>query len=216
MISFNSITEWKDYCYKTHKSYLKNEYFRQWLREKKIDIFDCSKLKKKDIELITMAIKNALKLCGRGFEIRLNKGLNLDFAMRDGYINGAKILKMAKSSRKKSKSCNASIFLVDKRVKSETSLLKFGDALTYVSDGLIIFTFDPKVRYPRRFFKDAIAHEVYHLLGLNTHHYDAEVEGYGKLSRCIMEYNAPSGILCQKCKDGLLSFWEGITNAKSS
>ncbi|MBI3035698.1 hypothetical protein HYY71_05240 [Candidatus Woesearchaeota archaeon] len=211
---FNSIREWKDYCHDTHKSYLKNEYFTRWIEEKKIDVFDCSKLEKKEIGMITMAIENALKLCSRSFKIRLNKGLDLDFAISGGCINGAKILNMAKKMR--NGSCSASVFLANKRAKSGKKILEFGDALTYVSDGVTIFTFDPNIKYPKRFFKEVIAHEVFHLLGLNMHHYDTKVNGYVKLPKCIMEYNAPAEHLCPKCKDGLLSFWEGMKNAKSN
>jgi|GEM_PF-5807689 predicted Zn-dependent protease len=213
MMEFSSKEEWKNYCFRNHKSYLKNRYFRRWINQKKVDIFNCSGLKEKEIRLITMTIKNALRLCSKGFKIRLRKQINPDFAVKNANIDGAKTLRMVKKARKKSKSCIANIFLVNKRAKSESSLLKFGDALTYVSDGVTIFTFDPKVRYPRRYFKDEVGHEVYHLLGFNIHHPDAEVKGYGKLPKCIMEYNAPSEKLCQKCKDGLLSFWEGIKNA---
>lgn len=58
---------------------------------------------------------------------------------------------MVKKSRKKDKKCIACIFLVNKRVKSNVGLLKFGDALTYVSDGITIFTFDPSIKYPNKF-----------------------------------------------------------------
>ena len=216
MMRFSSKEGWKNYCCNTHKSYVKNKYFSCWIKQKKVDIFDCSGLKKKELGLITMTIKNALKLCCKGFEIRLNNVLDMGFAVKNGNIEGVKILNTVKKSRKKSKSCSANIFLMNKRVKSETSLLKFGDALTYVSDGVTIFTFDTKVRYPHSFFRNAIAHEIYHLLGFNIHHYDTEVEDYGKLSTCIMEYNAPSGILCQKCKDGLMSFWEGVKDVNKN
>ena len=212
MMRFNSKEGWKNYCYNTHKSYLKNEYFRRWIKEKTVDVFNCSKLKKNDIKLITMAIGNVLKLCGRGFKIRLNEGINLDFAIRDGHINGAKILEKVKKSRS-GKRCSATIFLVNKIAKSGKNVFKFGDALTYVSDGITIFTFNPSVKYPNGFFKTAVAHEMYHLLGLNVHHEDTEVSGYAKV-KCIMEYNAPTEFLCQKCKDGLLSFWEGVKNVK--
>ena len=210
MINFDSIEEWKAYCFNTHKSYLKNGYFRRWIEEKKVDVFDCSLLKKNDTRLITKTIGNVLNLCGRNFKIRLNKGLNLDFAIRNNQINGAKILSMVKNSR--NDKCSASIFLVNKKAKSGKNVLKFGDALTFVSDGVTIFAFNPSVKYPSRFFKAAIAHEMYHLLGLNVHHEDTEVSGYPKL-KCVMEYNAPTEFLCQKCKDGLISFWKGVEYA---
>lgn len=215
MMRFNSAQEWKNYCFSTHKSYTQNKYFRCWSRKKRIDILNCAALKNNDLQKIKKSVENALKLCGPEFKISIaNHSLNeLDFAVEKGNLVGSRILGMVKKTRKKGKSCNACIFLVNKRTKSGKNMLKFGDALTYVSDGVAIFTFDPSAKYPKKFFKAEVAHEIYHLLGLNIHHYDTEVEGYGKLSRCIMEYNAPSERLCRKCRDGLLSFWEGIKNA---
>ena len=208
MMEFGSKEEWKDYCYCHHKAYLKNKHFMKWLKEKNVDIFNCSKLEKKNVMLIKNTIRKALRLCGRP-KVRIGRAISLDFAIKNGKIDGAKILKMVKKSRNR----NASIFLVNKKAKSGKDVLEFGDALTYVSDGVTIFTFDPRIIYPKRFFKDEVAHEVYHLLGLNVHHSDTKVKGYGKLPKCVMEYNAPSEKLCRKCKDGLLSFLKGVKNA---
>src|SRR3989338_10302929 len=99
MMEFSSKEEWKNYCFNSHKTYLRSKYFRCWLRQKKVDIFDCSELKKEEIKMVKMAIANALKLCGKGFNIRLNKGPYLNFAIKNGNIDGAKVLKMVKSSR---------------------------------------------------------------------------------------------------------------------
>lgn len=211
MMEFGSKEEWKNYCFNTHKIYLKNKYFMGWLRQKKVDVFDCSELGKDKAGMVKKTIENVLRTYSKGFIVQLKRN-NLNFATKNGFIDGTKVLKMVKKTRKR---CSASIFLANKRAKSGKNILKFGDALTYVSDGITIFTFDPSVKYPKRFFREVIAHEIYHLLGLNIHHYDAKVKGYGRLPRCIMEYNAPSEVLCQKCKNGLLSFWEGIKNATS-
>ncbi|MBI2542367.1 hypothetical protein HYV80_06675 [Candidatus Woesearchaeota archaeon] len=215
MMKFDSAGEWKSYCFNTHKAYLKSKYFRCWLREKKIDVFNYSSLNKKDESQIMKTIGNMLKICSPGSKIRMfrRKFSELGFAARNGSLSGEKILKMAKKSRIKNKNCNAGIFLVNSRASSGKNLLNFGDALTYVSDGVVIFTFDPSVRYPKRFFKREVAHEICHLLGLNAHHKDTAVKGYGKEAKCIMDYNAPSEVLCNKCKDGLLSFWDGVNHA---
>lgn len=211
MIKFNSKEEWKDYCFNNHKAYLKNKYFRGWLKQKRVDIFDYSELKQEEIRMIKKTIANALKICGKGFNVKLNKSTELNF--NNGNIDGAKVLKWVKKSRKGKHS--ASIFLVNKKAKSGKDVLRFGDALTYVKDGVTIFTFNPSAKYPRRFFNEVIAHEIYHLLGFNIHHFDTKVKGYGKFSRCIMEYNAPSEHLCNKCRDGLLSFWRGLEHGKA-
>ena len=213
MMKFSSKEEWKEYCFSNHKTYLKNKYFRCWLKQKKVDIFNCSRLKKEELRLIKTAIGNALRLCGKGSKISINNGINLDFAVKNGNIDGARVLSMIKKSRKGK--FHAGIFLVNRQVKSGRNVLNFGDALTYVSDGVTIFTFEPDVKYPKKFFRNEVAHEIYHLLGLNIHHYDTQVQGYGKLSKCIMEYNAPSERLCSKCRDGLISFWEGVKYASS-
>lgn len=215
MMKFNSIDEWKDYCFNTNKDYLKNQYFKCWIKKKQIDIFNYTKLDEEHINEIKKAVENAFTLCNLGFKIKLaNRRLKeLHFALDYGSLNGAKILEIAKESRIRDKKCSANIFLVNVKAKSGREILKFGDALTYVSDGIIIFTFNPLVRYTKKFFRSVIAHEVYHLLGLNIHHNESYVEGYGKLAKCVMEHNAPSEQLCRKCKDGLISFLEGIDHA---
>lgn len=214
MMRFNSTQEWKDYCFSNHKTYLKNKYFRCWIKQKKVDIFNCTTLEKGALQNIKKSVESALRLCKGSSKVMMftRKPNELDFAVKNSILIGKDMLKMVKKSRKEGKSCRACIFLVNKRAAGK-ELLKFGDALTYVSDGIAIFTFNPSIKYPKRFFRDEVKHEVCHLLGLNAHHEDTEVEGYEKLSKCIMEYNAPSEKLCQKCKEGLLSFWEGIEYA---
>ena len=215
MIKFNSIEQWKVYCFNTHKSYVKNKYFVSWLKEKRIDIFNCSTLQEKEVGYITQAIKNAVKIIDNNFEINLSKCNEdkLNFAISKGKLVGSKLLSTVKKSRRINKISKACIFLINKRVKSGQELLKFGDALTYVSDGVTIFTLNPSIKYPLSFYKNEVKHEMCHLLGLNIHHEDTEVEEYGKASKCLMEYNAPSEKICQKCKDGLNSFWKGVEYA---
>ena len=216
MIKFNSISEWKDYCFSTHKAYLKNKYFSCWLKEKRIDIFNYTKLERDSLQDIKKSIENALRLCKGSFKVTMHncKPNDIDFPIKNNIMIGKDILKMVKKSRKEGKSCRASIFLVNNRVAGKNRL-EFGDALTYVSDGITIFTFNPSIKYPKRFFRDEVKHEVYHLLGLNAHHEDTEVEGYKNLASCNMEHDAPSEKLCSKCKDGLISFWEGVKYASS-
>ena len=215
MMRFSSVSEWKNYCFNTHKAYLKNKYFSCWIKQKKVDIFNYTTLEKGALQNIKKSVEGALRLCKSSSKVMMftRKPSELDFAVKNSILIGKDIVKMVKKSRKEGKSCRSCIFLANKKAAGK-ELLSFGDALTYVSDGIAIFTFNPSVKYPKRFFRDEVKHEVYHLLGLNAHHEDTEVEGYGKLSKCNMEYNAPSEILCQKCRDGLLSFWEGIKNAK--
>ena len=217
MIRFDSISDWKSYCFNTHKSYIKNKYFSCWIKKKRIDIFNYASLGNEELNNIKISVENALNVCESNFKIQLFKRRfhGLDFAVKKEILIGSRILNMVKKSRKRDKSCNACIFLVNKRIKSDAALLEFGDALTYVSDGITVFTFDPSIKYPMRFFKDEVAHEIYHLLGLNVHHEDTKVGGYKNLASCNMECNAPSEVLCRKCKDGLLSFWEGIRHAKN-
>jgi len=214
MMRFSSISEWKKYCFNTHKTYLKNKYFSCWIRGKKVDVFNHTTLKKSALQNIKKSVESALRLCKGSSKVMMftRKSNELDFAIKNNTLIGKDMLKMVKKSRKEGKSCRACIFLVNKRVAGK-ELLKFGDALTYVSDGTAIFTFNQSIKYPKRFFRDEVKHEVYHLLGLNAHHEDTQVEGYKNLAPCNMEYNAPSEILCRKCKDGLNSFWEGIKNA---
>ncbi|MBI2658370.1 hypothetical protein HYX08_06795 [Candidatus Woesearchaeota archaeon] len=214
---FKSISEWKNYCFNTHKAYLKNRYFSCWIKQKKVDIFNYTSLEKGALQDIKKSVEGALRLCKGSSKVTMltRNPSELNFAVKNSILIGKDIMKMVKKSRKKDKSCSARIFLANKRAAGN-GLLRFGDALTYVSDGMTIFTFDPSVKYPKRFFRDEVKHEIYHLLGLNAYHEDTEVKGYGKLSKCNMEYNAPSEILCQKCRDGLMSFWEGVKNAKSS
>lgn len=214
MMRFNSISEWKNYCFNTHKTYLKNRYFSCWTREKKVDIFNYTALGKSALQNIKKSVESALRLCKGSSKVMMftRKSNELDFAIKNNSLIGNGIIKMVKKSRKEGKSCRACIFLVNKRVAGK-ELLKFGEAFTYVSDGITIFTFNPSIKYSKRFFKDEVKHEVFHLLGLNAHHENTEVEGYESLASCNMEYNAPSEILCRKCKDGLNSFWDGVKYA---
>ena len=215
MIKFKSISEWKDYCFSTHKRYINNAYFENWIKEKSICIFNYSNLKNEYIKCIKSGIEKAIDLIGLHFRVKYPKYkfYDLSQSVEDGNIAGKGILKMVAAERKKRHNRYASIFIVDKPVKSQGAVLNYGEALTYVSEGITIFTFDPLKKYSSKFLRERAMHETFHLLGLNVHHGETKVQGYKQQIPCNMEYNAPSSLLCRKCKDALTSFWKGIEYA---
>ena len=215
MIRFNSIREWKSYCFNTHRKYLNNVYFTKWIKEKIIYIFNHSNLRNENIKQVKRGIEKAIALIGLHFKLKCPnyKFYNLRLIVENGNIIGDKMLKMVTSTRKRNNNCYASIFVVDKPIKSLDAVLKHGEALTYVSEGITLFTFDPLKKSSLKFLRDRAMHETFHLLGLNVHHEETKVQGYKQLVPCNMEYNAPSSHLCRKCKDALKSFWQGIEYA---
>lgn len=215
MINFDSIEEWKAYCFNTHKLYIKNVYFTNWIKEKTIYIFNYSNLRKEDIEYVKYGIEKAIALIGLHFKVKCPKYklFNISPTIKDGNIISSAILKMVTAARKQNYKCYASIFVVDKPIKSPDAVLKHGEALTYVSEGITFFTFEPFKKYSLNFLRDRAMHETFHLLGLNVHHEETKIQGYQQSVSCNMEYNAPSGHLCKKCKDALTSFWRGIEYA---
>lgn len=73
MMIFSSKEEWKNYCFNTHKSYIKSKYFSCWTRQKRIDIFNYASLQKEELKDIMISVKNALKFCGTNFKIKIAK-----------------------------------------------------------------------------------------------------------------------------------------------
>ncbi|MBI2652377.1 hypothetical protein HYX00_02825 [Candidatus Woesearchaeota archaeon] len=186
---FNSIKEWKNYGLNTHSLYLKNQHFKKWINKKEIYIFLHFKVK-------------------YGNDNSVKKTINLKEE-----VNSNELLKMIIEKRKENHKENADIFVFNKPIKSTNTLIEDGEALTYVSEGVMIFTFDKLKEYSRNFLRRRAKHEALHLLGINFHHEDTEVKGYKDDSHCNMQYSAPVKRLCRKCKDALVSFWKGIEYA---
>lgn len=212
---FGSIKEWKDYCFNTHVLYLKNPHFNKWIKEKNISIFNLSALLKKDEDCIRAGVEDAIRVAQLQFRIHLENDYTIRKAANppNGIINSADILKMAFKRRKENKKDSAYIFIFCKPIKSPGALIQDGEALTYVSEGIIMLTFNASRKYPRSFLRRRAKHEALHMLGLNTHHEATKVKGYKHDASCVMEYNAPAINICAKCSDALQSFWEGIKYA---
>ncbi len=215
MDKFSSIKEWKDYCFNTHSLYLKSPHFKKWIGKKEIYIFDSSNLKKEQVQCIKFGLQDAVRIAKLHFKIKVFEKYALKADFSTPIINSSKILKKVIKERKKSHKDNASVFIFSKPIKSQDSIIKDGEALTYVSEGAIFFTFEPSIDYPCSFLRRRAKHEALHLLGLNAHHEDTRVKGYGygRKHSCIMEYNAPTIRLCKKCEDAIKSFWDGIRQA---
>ena len=210
---FDSVKEWRAYCFKTHRAYIKNPHFRKWVKQKEIDIFDFSKLKKRDIQYIKIGMNDAIKSAKLHFKVHeiRDKKFHLDWTKNDILISD-EILKMAIKKRKNHQKQNANVYLFNHALKTQDAIIKDGEALTYVSEGVMMFSFDSNISYASSFFRRRAKHEALHLLGLNFHHEDIEVKGYKNVP-CVMSYNAPTQNLCRKCKDALLYFWKGIKHA---
>ena len=212
---FSSIQEWKDYCFNTHSLYLKSPHFKKWIGKKEIYIFNLGNLKKKKVQCIKSGLEDAIRTAKLHFKIKDFEKFSLKENFSDPIISSSKVLKRILNERKKSHKENAAVFIFAKPVKSQDSLIKDGEALTYVSEGAVFFTFEPSIDYPCSFLRRRAKHEALHLLGLNVHHEDTRVKGYSHEDPCIMEYNAPAINLCKKCEDGLKSFWEGVKYSNS-
>ena len=213
--NFNSIKKWKEYCFGAHSLYLKNPHFRKWISKKEIYIFNLSSLKIKDIRHIKSGLEDAIRLAKLHFKVFYGDIGNFKKIINSGNkkISSAKLLKAVIEERKKNHKEPASIFVFNNPIKSQDSVIEDGEALTYVAEGATIFSFDAFKHYPPSFLMRRAKHEALHILGLNSHHEDTKVKGYNSDVLCNMNFNAPTQNLCPKCKDGLLSFWEGIKNA---
>lgn len=212
---FGSISEWKDYCLNTHSLYLKNKHFRKWINEKEICIFNFSNLRKEHIKHIKFGIEDAVKLGALHFNVHCCNGAKIGkiIGINNKKIDGSKLLKMIIKERKKHRKEHADILIVNNPVKSSNIVIRDGEALTYVSEGVMIFTFGASQRYPSDFLRRRAKHEALHMLGLNVHHEDTKVIGYKYGDSCVMEYNAPTINACKKCRDALKSFWKGVEYA---
>lgn len=215
IINFKSIKEWKDYCFKTHSSYLKNVHFRKWINKKEIFIFNFSNLGKEKIKHIKSGIEDAIKAARLHFNISYRNDGNAQKIInsKNKRINSAKLLKMIIKQRKEDKAENAYILIFNNPIKSSDAIIHDGGALTYVSEGVTLFTFSALKKYPNNFLRCRAKHEAIHLLGLNSHHEDTKVKGYDYGAYCVMRYNAPTMDLCRKCKDALTYFWKGMEYA---
>ena len=215
MIEFDSIKEWEDYCFNANSSYIENPHFRKWINKKEVYIFNLSNLGNQAMQCIKLGIENTIKLGKLHFWLYNNSddSFNKLINIKDGNIRSGKLLRIVARNRKKSRKEQANIFIFNSPIDSPNGIIKDGEALTYVSEGIIIFSFDAYKKYPYKFLMRRAKHETLHLLGLNFHHEDIKIKGYNYDIKCNMKYNAPTQYLCKKCKNALMYFWKGIEYA---
>ena len=217
--SFSSAQDWKKYCFGMPGKYFKIIHFKNWTASKKIHIINFSNLKESKLKCIEYGIKEAIGLTGLKFEIIRIKNKKdykkfVDACVDGGKISSKKLLKGAIKKRKYGGVDCADIFILNYPIYSNGVIIRDGEALSFVPEGVSMFTFDSKINYPNSFLKKRAKHESLHLLGLNAHHEDTKVKGYKQDVLCNMLYNAPSEFLCAKCKNAIVSFWRGVENAK--
>ena len=210
---FNSIKEWKNCCFNTHNIYIKNSHFKKWIHTKNIHLFNLSNLARTDVNYIKFGIEDAIKTARLNFRINYPKSKNLkkNTISKNKIISSIELLKMVIEKRKENQ--NANILIFNNPIKSLNATIKDGEALTYVSEGVMVFTFDTSSKYSHNFLRRRAKHEALHLLGLNSHHEDIKVSDYKYNTLCNMNYNAPTMHLCEKCKTALISFWKVIEHA---
>lgn len=83
---------------------------------------------------------------------------------------------------------------------------------TRFSDGSMVISLHGNRQGHTESLRCLAKHEAGHLLGYQLHCDEnyAKVTGYPIARYCLMHYEYPSPRICQKCKDAIVSFWEGI------
>lgn len=78
-------------------------------------------------------------------------------------------------------------------------------------DGCMILALPENRQNNLKFLSDVVGHEMGHLLGFPDHcDTFGEVDGYKYSPKCNMHYSVPSGCLCEKCKDFIRTWWQGL------
>lgn len=209
---FGSIQEWKNYSFSNHRLYFKNKHFRKWISQKGIYIFNFSNLRKDSIKHVKSGIEDAVKLAKLHFKAHYgdSAAFGISIKIDNKKINSDKLLKMVLEKRKRSDKGHAIVFIFNNPIESSGAIIRDGEALTYVSEGVTLFSFDASKKYPDNFLRRRAKHEALHLLGLNFHHEDTRVRGYNQDAVCNIKYNAPAAHVCAKCKEALVYFWKGV------
>lgn len=222
MISnFGSKMEWEEHCRSSSANYLKLPHFRKWIKSGKIHIIDFSGLGSSGISFLRSGLKEAIALTGKKFKIieaknKKNYRVFFDSCISKNTLASKKLLRKAMNDRKRRNRECADIFITKCRIKSNHDTIKDGEALTFIKEGIVMFSFDENVKYPKSFLKRRGKHEAFHLFGLNAHHEAIRVHGYRNDRPCIMRYNAPVDRICPKCHAGIQSFWSGLRDERTN
>ena len=64
------------------------------------------------------------------------------------------------------------------------------------------------------FIKNVVKHETAHLLGLGYHHDEINVIGYSSVRDCLAFHRGTSLIICKRCREAIIAFWEGVQEAR--
>ena len=85
---------------------------------------------------------------------------------------------------------------------------------TKFNPGLMVISIPGNILKSRKFLFNLGKHEAGHLFGFDSHHkelsVDMLVKGYPEVAECSMEWACLTSVICDECKDPLISFWQGV------
>lgn len=185
-----------------------------WYKTKKIEIIAETGIKTETIELVKQTIEAVI------YQIFFNNSLfnvsvstkNVDayiqyFVDNKDMINDDKFVVNTYKSLIRQKKYHAVIFI--------TKHGFFNDYISWgrsaFNDGCMILALSGNRQENQEFLGSVVRHESVHLLGSPAHCDDLrEVEGYSYNRCCNMHSHVPSEIICEKCKDLVRLWWQGL------
>lgn len=199
----------------------------RWIEGKEIKIFTDGNVDERAVEPVIMGINELIDDLGLDLRVRyfpklashpsVTKPIRL--STKGDFIDAQKIGRyfMAETWRQPPYKQHADVLITNKPLlvggenfgQCEFSL---GYMLISLTDG----TNNPKDDRNRQrpgmydLVRRIAKHETGHLLGYQMHHEQTKVAGYAEPKDCAMYWRASTDVFCDKCKDALLGFWEGL------
>ncbi|MBS3113665.1 hypothetical protein J4448_01060 [Candidatus Woesearchaeota archaeon] len=209
--SLNSPQDWKNY-WRIVGKYDKTK----WYEEKEIRVYRMPNVNASVLPIVISGIKELLDELGLDFDIRnfgthpsIIQQVNLS-TMTDGKLNTSKLflIQFDEDWRKNEKGGkqHADVVIVNQYLADSDS---FWGGTIFQYGGMAISVLNQRQRN-LNFIKNVAKHETAHLLGLGYHHDQINVRGYPSVRDCLTFHRCSSLIICQRCRDAIVAFWEGI------
>lgn len=190
-----------------------------WVIGKEIRIERTPRINPQVVPYVINGINMMLSEVGlQGFRIRdfgadplaqaeIRAATNSDGSLNSDKLRGILALEKARDEAHGG-SPHADVVIIDKPLAPGRGEVNWGE--TTYREGAFLLSLIGNHQNQLEFITNISIHEAGHLLGYDTHHTEYKVRGYEDNTSCVMNWESSTRSLCNKCRDAIVAFWEGV------
>lgn len=182
-----------------------------WVKGKEIRVFKEPRVAAKVVSPVVNGLKDLVDEIGLNLQVNYygnDAGLNrqIEACTAGNVLDGNRLERYLIAEDWRKTKPHADVVITDKYLKLGSQ--NWGQSA--FNAGVDIISVPGARQDSTSFIYNISKHEGGHLLGYGQHHDTNQVRGYGEPSDCSMLWRASTDELCNKCKNGMVFFWEAL------